>query len=112
MIDLLRRGDEMLGDDLGTREVLGQTVRFHWRAIPFLRNLKCSPAIYGRMCYYPKVGEGLTEWKKHIRLSTGIGLGFEMSPEMTLLFYYNVGSFFVQKGDHARETFGITFTLF
>ncbi len=108
----MKPGEIIVGDDLGVRQLLTQTMRFHWRAVPFLRMLNCSPMVYLRTCYYPKEGKPLLDIKEHIRLSTGIGLGFEIMPELTFLFYYNVANLLEQNGDHTRHTFGITLTIF
>ncbi len=106
----LKRGEELVGDDLGTTTMLAQTFRFSWMTIPFLKDIKLAPVTYVRMSYYPKK----TWWPihDHLRISSGVGIGFYGIPGLTLVFYYNLGNLIPHKGDYEREGFGFNVALF
>jgi len=105
-----RRGDELIGDDLGTNGMFAQTLRFSWTNIPYLKLFHCAPTTYIRLSYYPK--EDWMQIEKHLRLSSGLGLSFGLSPEVSVMIYYNLGNLLSQKGDYEREGFGLTLNLF
>ena len=106
----LKRDEVQLGDDLGSNALLAQTIRFHWMNFPFLSLISVSPMVYLRMYYYPK--NGFFPMNKHIRVSSGVGFGTHIMPNLSILFYYNLGNLVSQQGDHERHSFGLTFAIF
>jgi len=102
--------DEIHGDDLGVKKYLAQTLRLHWMTLPILKDVRCSPLVYLRACYYPK--DDNKELMKNIRVSTGIGLGFNLGSNISLMFYYNIANPIKQKNDYDRTGFGFNATIF
>ena len=102
--------NEIYGDDLGTDKFLASTIKFHWVTIPFLKDLNCAPISYLRTVYYPK--DKKMSLMSNVRMSTGLGLNFKLSPQMGIMFYYNVSNPIIQKHDYPRTGFGFNITIF